>query len=193
MAETDRNDVLEENVATIRAWERAGRLKRTRAERLADWIVARAATAEALELHFVWFAVWIVVNTRLVPGVPAFDPFPFQFLTMVVSLEAIFLTLFVLASQNRLAREADLRSQVDLQINLLAEREMTAVLTLLHDFASHFKVPLSITAAQIRELTKTTDVQNLAARMEDLRAQDDQNRSSDQTPAMASAGPGGTK
>src|SRR5918994_1741201 len=61
--------------------------------------------------------------------------FPFPFLTLTVSLEAIFLALFVLASQNRLARQADRRSHLDLQIDLLAEREMTAVLHLLQDIA----------------------------------------------------------
>ena len=69
-------------------------------------------------------------------GIRPFDPFPFPFLTMTVSLEAIFLALFVLASQNRLTRQADKRSHLDLQIDLLAEREMTAVLQLLQDIAS---------------------------------------------------------
>jgi uncharacterized membrane protein len=68
----------------------------------------------------VWFGTWVTVDTGAVRGSRPFDPFPFPFLTMTVSLEAIFLALFVLASQNRLARQADKRSHLDLQIDLLA-------------------------------------------------------------------------
>jgi uncharacterized membrane protein len=90
-----------------------------------------------LGLHVLWFGVWVTVNSGMVGGIRPFDPFPFPFLTMTVSLEAIFLALFVLASQHRLSRQADKRSHLDLQIDLLAEREMTAVLQLLQDIASH--------------------------------------------------------
>ncbi len=77
---------------------------------------------------------------------------------MTVSLEAIFLVLFVLASQNRLARQAGKRSHLDLQIDLLAEREMTAVLQLLQDLAPHLKVQTTVTPEQLRDLMKKTDL-----------------------------------
>jgi len=87
-----------------------------------------------------------------------FDPVSFSVLTMTVSLEAIFLALFVLASQNRLSRQADKRSHLDLQIDLIAEREMTAVLQLLQDIAGHLKVRTSVTPEQLRDLMKKTDL-----------------------------------
>ena len=87
---------------------------------------------------------------------------------MTVSLEAIFLALFVLASQNRLSRQADKRSHLDLQIDLLAEREMTAVLQLLQDIASHLRVETSVTPEQLRDLMKRTDLKRLTNRMEEL-------------------------
>src|ERR1700704_1957978 len=90
-----------------------------------------------------------------------FDPFPFPFLTMTVSLEAIFLALFVLASQNTLTGQADKRSHLDLQIDLLAEREMTAVLQLLQDIAQHLEVRTSGTPEQLRDLMKKTDLRRL--------------------------------
>jgi uncharacterized membrane protein len=111
------------------------------------------------------FTGWIAANVGLVPGLQPFDPFPFPFLTMTVSLEAIFLALFVLASQNRLARQADRRSHLDLQIDLLAEREMTAVLRLLRDIAAHLKVETSVTSEQLRDLAKRTDLHQLTSRM----------------------------
>jgi uncharacterized membrane protein len=91
---------------------------------------------------------------------------------LTVSLEAIFLALFVLASQNRLARQSDKRSHLDLQIDLLAEREMTAVLQMLHDIALHLKVNTSVTDEQLRDLAKKTDVESLTDRMEELAADD---------------------
>ena len=110
----------------------------------------------------------MTVNAGLIPGVRPFDRFPFPFLTMTVSLEAIFLALFVLASQNRLARQADKRSHLDLQIDLLAEREMTAVLQLLQDIVRHLEVQTSVTPDQLRDLVKKTDLSGLTNRMEEL-------------------------
>jgi uncharacterized membrane protein len=159
---------IEENVQTIRSRERASLLSRSRAERLADWIAGAAATAPALILHAVGFALWIAANTSLIRGVRPFDPFPFPFLTMIVSLEAIFLSLFVLASQNRLARQADKRSELDLQIDLLAEREMTAVLRLLQDIARHLNVTVSVTPDQLRDLVKKTDLKSLTEKMDEV-------------------------
>jgi uncharacterized membrane protein len=92
----------------------------------------------------------VTVNAGAVPGIRPFDPLPLPFLTMTVSLEAIFLALFVLASQNRLTRQADKRSHLDLKIDLLAERDMTAVLQLLQDIAQHLAVQTSVTPEQLR-------------------------------------------
>ena len=164
----DRSSALEENVEAIKRWESAILLGRSKAEQVADWIARTAGSGPVLVLHVVWFGGWILVNLGLIQGIRPFDPFPFPFLTMSVSLEAIFLALFVLASQNRLARQADKRSHLDLQIDLLAEREMTAVLQLLEDIARHLAVETSVTPEQLRDLMKKTDVRHLTNRMEEL-------------------------
>ena len=91
-------------MAAIRARDREIEEKRSLFERISDAVINAAAAAPSIVLHSVWFAAWILINTGLVPGVAPFDPFPFPFLTMSVSLEAIFLALFVLESQNRLAK-----------------------------------------------------------------------------------------
>jgi uncharacterized membrane protein len=156
---------LEENVQEIKSWERATLRARSRTEEVSDWIAAKAASGPALLAHLGWFIAWTGVNLGWVPFFSPFDPFPFPFLTLMVSLEAIFLTLFVLASQNRLARQADRRSNLDLQIDLLAEREMTAVLQLLRDIATHLEVETSVTSAQLRDLARKTDVHRLTDRM----------------------------
>jgi uncharacterized membrane protein len=159
---------LEENVEAIKAWDRQLLHERTRAEQLGDWITGVAASGTVLLCHVVWFALWMVINTGLIPGITPFDKYPFTFLTMTVSLEAIFLSLFVMASQNRLSRQSDKRGHLDLQIDLLAEREMTAVLQLLQDIAKHLKVEGTLTPAQIRDLVTKTDVQELTRRMDEL-------------------------
>ena len=169
---------LDENVHEIKRWEEATRHARSRAEQMSDWIASTAASGPVMMAHAVGFTGWIVINVGLVPQVRPFDPFPFPFLTMTVSLEAIFLALFVLASQNRLARQADRRSHLDLQIDLLAEREMTAVLRLLRDIAAHLKVESSVTSEQLRDLAKRTDLHQLTSRMAEFDDDEPTDRSS---------------
>jgi uncharacterized membrane protein len=159
---------LQENLDTIKGWEQAALHDRTPAERLSDDITRFAGGGRVLVLHVVWYSVWILVNARVIPGLRPFDPFPFPLLTTAVSLEAIFLSLFVLASQNRLAHQADKRAHLDLQIDLLAEREMTIVLRLLQDIVKHLDIKASVTPRQIVDLIKTTDIHELTARLDEI-------------------------
>lgn len=92
-------------------------------QRAIDWIAWFSGSVHFLILTAVWFTVWIAVNT-LPLGVPAFDPFPFGLLTMIVSLEAIFLSCFVLISQNRQAEKDHLRSDIEYDVNIKAEMEI---------------------------------------------------------------------
>ena len=155
-----------ENVEAIKSWDRAVLLKRTSAERLSDWITLQAASGWSMLAHAIWFAAWIAINNNWVPAIAPFDKFPFQLLTSIVSLEAIFLALFVLASQNRLGKQSDLRANLDLQIDLLAEREMTAVLQLLKDISAHLQCETSVTSEQLADLIKKTDVGQLTAEVD---------------------------
>jgi len=98
--------------------------KRTRVQKAADWIAEFAGSITFLMLHVVWFGVWLVVNSVKLPGIPQFDPFPFGFLTLTVSLEAIFLSVFVLLSQNRQAAKDRVRSDIEYDVNLKAELEI---------------------------------------------------------------------
>ena len=101
-------------------------------ERFAERLTRLASSAPFLVLHVVWFATWILWNTGTlgILGLEAFDPYPFGFLTMVVSLEAIFLSIFVLMSQGREAAIGELREEVMLQVNLRMEEEITKTLQL---------------------------------------------------------------
>src|SRR4029453_7889918 len=108
-------------------------------------------------IHLGWFVVWLTVNTGLVPGVRAFDPYPFSFLTLVVSLEAIFLSIWILIGQNEMERLADRRAHLDLQINMLAEQESTAAIRMLQRICERLGIPLD--DAVDTALTEETDVE----------------------------------
>jgi CRP/FNR family cyclic AMP-dependent transcriptional regulator len=91
--------------------------------RIADWIAWFSGSMAFLILNGGWFVLWIAINT-LPLGVPAFDPFPFGLLTMIVSLEAIFLSCFVLISQNRQAQKDKVRADIEYEVNIKAELEI---------------------------------------------------------------------
>ncbi|HEX8294628.1 MAG TPA: DUF1003 domain-containing protein [Pyrinomonadaceae bacterium] len=105
-------------------------------QRAADWLAWFSGSVLFLLLHAAWFGTWIALNVGLldVPGLSGFDPFPFGLLTMIVSLEAIFLSTFVLISQNRQAEKEKVRADIEYEVNVKAELEVAH----LHDKADHF-------------------------------------------------------
>lgn len=115
---------------TIESFQGKYLRKRNRFERIVDSISAASASMGFLVANSVFFIIWILWNMGLI-GIKAVDPFPFVLLTTVVSLEAIILSIFVLISQNRQSRVADLREEIDLQINLIAEEEITKLIKLM--------------------------------------------------------------
>ena len=96
-----------------------------------------------LLINVVFFAVWVIINTDQISGIPAFDPFPFSLLTTIVSLEAIILAIFVLISQNRNSKVDDLREETHLQINLIAEKEITKLMKMMEILLEKQGVDLS--------------------------------------------------
>jgi uncharacterized membrane protein len=123
------DDVTRQNVHAMRQLEDAAMAQRTRADRVASVIARFCGSMSFVLLHVAFFAVWLGYN--LVPAFHPFDPYPFTFLTLVVSLEAIFLSTFILISQNYDMRISERRNQLDLQINLLSEQENTKMLQML--------------------------------------------------------------
>lgn len=122
--------IIEQNIQTIIHTRQTAANQRTLEERLADAITDFSGRMYFVYFHIVWFGIWLFINLGYL-GIRPFDPYPFGLLTMVVSLEAIFLATFVLISQNRLSAEADRRADLDLQIGLLTEYELTRVLKML--------------------------------------------------------------
>jgi uncharacterized membrane protein len=115
---------------TIRSFKAKANARRSTSERFADFLTRAFGTTWFFVANALFFVFWILWNTDMIPGMTSIDPFPFGFLTMVVSLEAIFLAIVVLISQNREARIAELREEVELYINTYAENEITKLLYL---------------------------------------------------------------
>ena len=152
-----------ENIAAVVELERAALANRSWAERVSDAIMRWLGSSAFLLAHVLWFGLWLLAGLGWLPGVPEFDPFPFSFLTMVVSLEAIFLAILVLISQNRMSRLADHRAHLDLQVNLLAEQEITATLQIVHEIRARLIAPNG--DATVERLLQPTDVQQLSSEL----------------------------
>jgi uncharacterized membrane protein len=131
--------IIEQNIHTIANVRNATASRRTMEERLADAITDFSGHMYFVYFHVIWFGAWILVNLGYF-GIKPFDPYPFGLLTMIVSLEAIFLATFVLISQNRLSAEADRRADLDLQIGLLTEYELTRVLNMLDEIQDNLGI-----------------------------------------------------
>jgi uncharacterized membrane protein len=124
------SNVLERNIRTIIRLRLQAARDRGLQDRLADAITSFAGRMAFVYVHVLWFGAWIVLNTGRF-GTRPFDPFPYGLLTMIVSLEAIFLATFILISQNRLSAESERRADLGLQIGLLTEHELTRALHML--------------------------------------------------------------
>ena len=151
---------MRRNVKRVMALESAEHEKATPADRAAD-----AITAFSGSIVFVWITVamiggWIVANLVL-PTRDRLDPFPFPLLTLVLSVEAIFLAIFILMSQNRAAKISDKRGHLDLQLNLLAEQENTKMLLMLEEIGRTVGCQFE-EGAEVRVLAEATEPEALS-------------------------------
>lgn len=102
--------------------------KRTSFEKISDWLTSSFGSLTFLLINCSVFILWLLINTGQIYFITPFDPFPFSLLTTAVSLEAIILAIFVLISQNRTEKVDDLREEIHLQINIIAEKEITKIM-----------------------------------------------------------------
>ena len=156
--------VIDRNIKTITALRQKVSDERGPQDRIADGITWFSGRMSFIYLHVAWFGAWIILNTGRV-GITPFDPFPYGLLTMIVSLEAIFLSAFVLISQNRLAAESERRAELDLHIGLLTEHELTRALSMLD--AIHHKLGIdSDQDHELAELERETRPEDVLAEIE---------------------------
>jgi uncharacterized membrane protein len=159
-------NTIERYIRTIIHLRMRAASERTGEERAADSITAFSGRMLFVYLNLAFFVAWFLLNAGL-PGLRPFDPYPYGLLTMIVSLEAIFLATFVLISQNRMTDQAEHRADLDLHIDLLTEYELTRVLQMLD--AIHHKLGIEDSqGAELVELERETDPEEVLAEIERL-------------------------
>ena len=155
--------LTQRNIEVVRKLEEAANEQRTTSDHVARIIARFCGSMTFVWVHVIGFAGWIAIN--LVPGVKHIDPFPFTFLTFIVSLEAIFLSTFILISQNQDTRISERRNHLDLQINLLSEQENTKMLMMLQTIAE--KVGAEIEPDEdVTVLAQETELEKVVAQIE---------------------------
>ena len=115
----------------------------------------------------VWFLSWILVNTFKVGDFPHFDPVPFPILDTIVAVEAIFLASFIVMRQSRLSRRSDERDHLILQVLLLAEKEVTAVLQIERQIAARVGLPEVAHDVEISQLSQNTSIDDVATSLKE--------------------------
>jgi uncharacterized membrane protein len=153
---------VKEHIETIARHEQEFHAKRSRADKVGDAIAGFAGSFAFVLLHLAVFITWMFVNTAHVSPIRHFDPAPFAMLDTVVALEAILLASFILMRQSGLAKRADERDHLMLQILLLTEREVSAVVRMNQQIAERIGLGAISTDEEIREMARPTSVDNVA-------------------------------
>lgn len=157
--------VIDRNIAALIKHRQETRAVTGVQDRVADAITAFAGSMRFVYLHLVLYGGWIVVNLGWIGFIPRFDP-TFVILAMVASVEAIFISTFVMISQNRMVKAADERADLDLQISLLAEHEITRVVNLVTEIARRMDVP-EAHDPELEELSKDIAPERVLDRIQD--------------------------
>lgn len=132
---------------------------------IADYLTSIFGGVTFFTINAVVFILWIFINLGYFKQIPIFDPYPFILLTMAVSLEAIFLSIIVLMSQSRQSQISTLREELDMQVNLVAEREITMSLKVLRLIAN--KLGVKIKDKELTEMLKETDISYIQREIQD--------------------------
>lgn len=150
----------------FRSFEAKSLRSRSFLTQVADDLTAFCGSTGFLVFHVFFFITWITINTNLVPGlIKSFDPFPFGLLTMLVSLEAIFLSIFVLVSQNRSSYISTVRDEVHMRVNLIAEEEITKTLQVLSEIRT--KLDIKEEDPELERMLQRTNTSYIERSVED--------------------------
>ncbi len=143
--------------------------RRSRVEKLGDGIARFFGSLWFIAAHAVFFTIWILLNVRVLPGVEAFDPYPFPFLGFIVGIEFIFLTTFVLMNQNLQSKRQEKWGHLTLQVALLTEQEVTKSLQMLHLICQELRLEKPSADQESKDLAQVTAVAALVEEIEKAR------------------------
>jgi uncharacterized membrane protein len=155
------------NIEAIAKMEEEALNRRTPTEHVSDAIVKFIGSTAFLLLQVLLVLAWSAINLNLLPYIRPFDPFPFGILALVISSESVLLTIFVLISQNRMARQAERRAHLDLQVGMLAEQELTTMLQMVKLLCERAGVDVKSANKEVGAFSDATDVHKLASELED--------------------------
>jgi uncharacterized membrane protein len=153
---------LKEHIDVVLRHEEEFLARRTAAERAGDSLGAFVGSLRFIAIHAAWFSVWILTNTLKFAHLLRFDPPPFPLLDCMVAIEAIFLASFIVMRQSRSSRRSDERDHLILQVVLLAEKEVTAVLQIERQIAARIGLSEVAKDADITQLSQTTSIEDVA-------------------------------
>lgn len=149
----------------IQSFEAKALKRRSPTEKLADWLTKYFGSVGFLATNFIIFVFWVLINIGALPIIPVFDPYPFVLLITTVSLEAIILTVVVLMSQNRETRIGTLRDELQLQVELITEKEISKALKLLNELLRKRGIKLS--DKELEEMLEVIDASYIEKKLEE--------------------------
>jgi uncharacterized membrane protein len=141
--------------------------KRTLSERAGDAVAALAGSLVFVMIHVLLVLTWILINVQGVQWIPRFDPYPFSLLGMIVSVEAVVLSSFILMRQNRMSKRAERRDHLNLQVDLISEKEITKLLQMVRAICERMGLKNIAEDKELREFSQATSVETLTQRLED--------------------------
>ncbi len=141
--------------------------QRSTSEWIGDRVASFAGSIYFVLLHAVVVVLWVLINANQVSGTPKFDPYPYSLLGTIVAIEAVFLGSFILMRQSRMTKRAERRDHLNLQIDLISEKEITKVLQLTRAMCTQMGLKKVADNAELKELSEETSVETLSQRLED--------------------------
>ncbi len=156
---------VERNIRSVARVERLHEEGKTSLDHFGSAVGSFVGSKTSIALHLAWFTFWLLVNTGHHAGVHPFDPFPCPILGTIVSIEAVLLSTFVLFKQNHMQQRTDHRDQLNLQMVLLTEKELTKALQLLRAISLKLEIAESVGDAELAEMSQVTSVGTLAERI----------------------------
>jgi uncharacterized membrane protein len=164
---SDHSRQAEAHIDSIVKQEEDALERRSHSERFADSVGLFAGSLTFVVLHLLLVIAWLFVNSDKIPGVRPFDRYPFSLLGVIVAVEAVILSSFILMRQNRMMRRGDRRDHLNLQVDLLAEKEITTVLQMVRAICGKMGLQDFAANKDIRELSQDTSIEALSQRLED--------------------------
>jgi uncharacterized membrane protein len=164
MSEQPQNSLPEcitKHIELIIGSEQEANRRRSRSEAVYEWVGHSIGTLKFVALQLIGVILWMVINADLFPTIRPFDPFPFPILNHIIALEAVLITAFVLMKQNRMSKLADRRAHLNLQINLLTERETTKIIGMLLEIGKRFDIEHKVFDEESRQLSRLLAVETL--------------------------------